>query len=158
MRNRWSVPVGAIVSVLLAGAAGGTGQPTGYEAELRIHNLARGRVVFQQGCMTCHETGRRAAPVLGSLDAWLPRIEQPLGTLIDHAVAGHGNMPPRGGLELSDQDVAAAVAYVVHRTRVLAGAQGDLDSLPASAAGEPVASDQAIVHMFLMLIGKDRWR
>jgi cytochrome c5 len=150
----------AALALALSGAA--AAEVSGYEPELRAYNLAHGRVVFHDKCMGCHEAGKHDAPVLGETAEWLDRIAQPLDTLIHHAVDGHGDMPPRGDQDLTDREVAAAVAYVVHRTRVLADAAGELDSLPASAAGSAELAaeegDGAIVHMFLLLIGKDRWR
>jgi cytochrome c5 len=146
----------------LALSAATAAEVSGYEPELRAYNLAHGRVVFHAKCMGCHETGRHDAPALGETKAWLDRIAQPLDTLIGHAIEGHGDMPPKGDQALTDQEVAAAVAYVVHRTRVLADASGELDGLPASAAGTAsLAADEgdgAIVNMFLLLIGKERWR
>jgi cytochrome c5 len=127
--------------------------PPGYESDTRAYNLAHGRVVFTENCLQCHGTGRKGAPVLGDTGDWAGRLEQPLGTLIEHALHGHGRMPPRGELDLNDQDVAAAVAYVVNRARVIAAAEGDLK--PAPLADQTVdASDYAVVQMFLLLLGK----
>ena len=63
--------------------------------------------------------------------------------------------------ELSDQEIASAVAYVVSRARIVLGEQ--ITALPATGAGmdEPADSqsiDDAVVQMFLLLIGKDRWK
>ena len=49
---------------------------------------------------------------------WAPRLEQGLETLIGHAINGYqgdaGYMPPKGGrLDLSDDEVSAAVEYMV---------------------------------------------
>jgi hypothetical protein len=49
---------------------------------------------------------------------WEARLTQDLNTLMQHAVAGHGRMPPKGGFsELTDAEVAAAVAYAVNESR-----------------------------------------
>jgi cytochrome c5 len=127
--------------------------PPGYESDTRAYNLAHGRVVFTEHCLQCHGSGRKGAPVLGDTGDWDERLEQPLDTLIEHAMLGHGRMPPRGELDLNDQDVAAAVAYVVNRARVIAAAEDRLTPVPA---GEPAldASDYAIVQMFMLLLGK----
>jgi cytochrome c5 len=133
--------------------------PAGYESDTRAYNLAHGRVVFTDKCLRCHQSGRDGAPVLGDTADWRERLEQPLQTLIAHATAGHGRMPARGDQAISDQDVAAAVAYVVNRVRVIAAAE--LDSLPPPAAGPSrsgpgEAADQPVLEMFLLLLGKDR--
>ena len=135
-------------------------EPSGYDSDTRAYNLAHGRVVFMDKCMRCHKSGRKGAPVLGDFSDWQARLEQPLDTLIEHAIAGHGDMPARGDQDVSDQDVAAAVAFVTDRTRMLA--VDDVNSRPTAAGasagnvGEP--SDQAVVQMFLLMFGKERWR
>jgi cytochrome c5 len=149
-----------IALALVPGQGGGAD----YASDTRSYNLAHGRIVFEQHCVKCHTTGRREAPVFGDVDAWRQRLEQPLGTLVQHAVNGHGRMPPKGDLPLTDQQVAAAVAFVVERTRELAPATGDLGDLPATAAGaranddEPTVGNAAVIQMFMLLYGKERWR
>lgn len=136
-------------------------QTPGYQSDTRAYNVAHGRVVFMDKCMRCHESGKKGAPVLGEASDWKERLEQPLGTLIEHAIAGHGDMPARGDQDISEQDVAAAVAYVVDRTRTIIIA--DVNSLPPHAAGASAdnvdaQSDRAVVHMFMLMLGKERWK
>jgi cytochrome c5 len=136
-------------------------EPSAYKQDTRAYNLAHGRVVFTNKCMRCHESGRKGAPVFGDSTDWGERLEQPLDTMIGHAINGHGRMPARGDQDISDQDVAAAVAYVVDRTRLIVAEE--LNTLPPPATGAPAdpaaeLSDEAVVQMFLMLYGKDRWR
>jgi len=133
----------------------------GYESDTRAYNLAHGRVVFMDKCMRCHKTGKKGAPVLSDAADWMERLEQPLDALIEHAIAGHGDMPARGDQDVSEQDVAAAVAYVVDRTRAIIVA--DINSLPppaASVSADKVgdSSDQAAIHMFMLILGKEQWR
>lgn len=147
-----------LASLASAGLAGASD----YQAETRAYNLAHGRVVFENSCLCCHESGRKGAPVLGDVEDWHERLQQPLATLITHAIEGHGRMPARGDQEITNQDIAAAVAFVVDRTRTLMRID-DINNLPATAAGgdtraAEASSDQAVVHMFLMLFGKDRWK
>lgn len=135
--------------------------PVRYEPDTRAYNLAHGRVVFTDKCMRCHESGRKGAPVLGDTDDWKDRLDQPLDTMIRHAREGHGKMPARGDQDITDQDLAAAVAYVVDRARTIAA--NELNTLPASSAGGRSAQavdadDQAAVHMFLLMFGQDRWK
>ncbi len=135
--------------------------PPGYASDTRAYNLAHGRVVFVDKCMSCHESGIRGAPVFGETSDWSERIEQPLDTLIDHAISGHGRMPARGDQDISDQDVAAAVAYVVNRTRVIAAGEGEVLPAPAavaSAAPMDDSFDDAVLQMFRLLLGKKRWK
>jgi cytochrome c5 len=135
--------------------------PAGYDRDTRAYNLAHGRVVFTENCMRCHEKGRKGAPIAGDPADWSGRIGQPLDVLIAHAIEGHGDMPARGDTELSDQEIATAVAYVVHRARVVLADQ--VNAMPPTGAGPagpvgPESIDDAVLHMFLLLIGKERWR
>ena len=131
-------------------------EPTGLERDVRSYNLARGRVIFADKCMYCHESGRKGAPVLGDAEDWSERLNQPLDTMIGHAIMGHGKMPARGDRDISDQDVATAVAYVVYRAHDLVATE--IEALPPTAAGdgakERSPSDQAVVHMFLLLLNR----
>lgn len=79
---------------------------------------AAGQRIHQQACAACHATGVAGAPKTGDAGTWAPRIEQGMDTLVKHAIEGFkgdkGVMPPKGGRsDLSDEQVADAVAYMV---------------------------------------------
>ena len=81
-------------------------------------DLAKGEEVYAKSCSTCHGMGIAGAPKVGDAAAWEARIAQGEQTLLDHAINGYqgsaGYMPAKGGFAfLSDEDVAAAVAYMV---------------------------------------------
>lgn len=78
----------------------------------------KGKTVYDTACVVCHQTGVSGAPKIGDKAAWGDRIKQGEGTLADHAIKGFqgkaGMMPPKGGrTDLSDEDVKAAVSYMV---------------------------------------------
>ncbi len=78
----------------------------------------RGKEVYDQACFICHTTGVAGAPKIGAVADWSPRISQGTETLYSHAVKGFmgegGLMPPKGGrMDFSDDDVNAAVDYMV---------------------------------------------
>lgn len=88
---------------------------------VHAQDAAAGQKVFQQACAACHATGVAGAPKNGNVEAWAPRIEQGMDTLVKHAVEGFkgdkGVMPPKGGRsDLSDEQVADAVAYMVEES------------------------------------------
>lgn len=137
----------------------------GYGTDTRSYNLAHGRVVFNENCLRCHEAGKRGAPVIGDLGDWVGRLDRPLDRLIENAIQGHGEMPARGDTELTDQDVASAVAFVIDRARIVFAEQ--LGALPPTGAGlaevaadasESSSNDNALIRMFLLLVGKERWK
>lgn len=76
-----------------------------------------GKKLYDTACMACHATGAAGAPKLGDKANWGPRIAQGLETLYTHSIKGFqgkaGVMPPKGGSSASDEDVKAAVRYMV---------------------------------------------
>ena len=70
--------------------------------------------------MACHGTGVAGAPKIGDKADWGPRVAQGKQVLYDHAIKGFtgqkGAMPPKGGAtQLSDDEVKAAVDYMVSK-------------------------------------------
>jgi len=77
-----------------------------------------GADVYNSSCALCHGAGLAGAPVFGDQAQWSPRIAQGIETLKKHAIEGFagsaGVMPPKGGfVNLSDDEVAGAVEYMV---------------------------------------------
>ncbi len=76
-----------------------------------------GPQVYNSACLACHGAGVAGAPILGDAAQWAPRIAQGMEVLTTHAIEGYtgelGYMPPKGGrMDLSDEEVAAAVEYM----------------------------------------------
>lgn len=85
-------------------------------------DLAQGQTIYQGKCQACHATGAAGAPKFGDKANWAPRIAQGMDTLVKHALEGFkgsvGYMPPKGGFTaLSDDEVKAAVAYMVSQNQ-----------------------------------------
>lgn len=81
-----------------------------------------GPQVFNQACNACHGAGIAGAPKNGDKAAWGARIAQGAATLYKHAIEGFqgqgGVMPPKGGwVNLSDDEIKAAVDYMVEQSR-----------------------------------------
>lgn len=76
-----------------------------------------GKKVFDSACVACHGAGVAGAPKVGDKAAWAPRIQQGSATLYEHAIKGFqgksGMMPPKGGSSASDDEIKAAVDYMV---------------------------------------------
>jgi len=74
----------------------------------------KGEKVYQQACQMCHEAGVAGSPMTGDAAAWADRIAQGRDKLVENAINGIGVMPPKGGQsQLSDEDVAAAVDFLI---------------------------------------------
>jgi cytochrome c5 len=74
---------------------------------------ATGEQAFTQVCSACHSTGVNGAPKIGDHAAWAPRIAQGKDTLYKDAIAGKGNMPPKGGTNWPDATIKMTVDYMI---------------------------------------------
>jgi cytochrome c5 len=72
-----------------------------------------GEQAFTQVCSACHATGINGAPKIGDHAAWAPRIAQGKDTLYKDAIAGKGNMPPKGGTNWPDATIRMTVDYMI---------------------------------------------
>ncbi len=74
-----------------------------------------GEQVFKTVCIACHGTGVNKAPKFGDRRDWAPRIREGQKALVQVALKGEGQMPPRGGAsDLSDAEVERAVVYMAN--------------------------------------------
>lgn len=82
-------------------------------------DLANGKMVYDSVCFVCHASGAAGAPLLGNKAQWAPRIAQGMDALNSSAINGKlPGMPPKGGrMDLSDQAVLDAVAYMVEQAK-----------------------------------------
>ena len=97
-------------------------QTTAAEAEAAPVADGRGKEVYAAACFVCHDAGSAGAPKLGDTAGWNDRIAQGNEALYVHAVKGFmgetGLMPPKGGrMDYSDDDVKAAVDYMVRESQ-----------------------------------------
>ncbi|MFO7765916.1 MAG: c-type cytochrome [Pelovirga sp.] len=73
----------------------------------------QGSSVYEQNCRSCHDSGIMGAPEIGA-DRYSADIEE----LVTNSINGIGRMPARGGnSSLSDEDVRAAVMYMVEESK-----------------------------------------
>jgi cytochrome c5 len=99
-----------------------------------------GQEVYDAVCTACHAAGALGAPKFENKGDWGPRIAQGYETLIKHATEGIRQMPPRGGAsDLSDTEVARAVAYMANA----GGAKFTAPEAAAPAAATPAAGAAA---------------
>lgn len=93
----------AKVQLAAASAAAGAGDRSGEQ-------------IFKAACAACHETGAAGAPKVGDKGAWAGRIGMGLDGLTKSAIAGKGAMPPKGGSDASDVELARAIAYMANKS------------------------------------------
>jgi cytochrome c oxidase cbb3-type subunit 3 len=114
----------AIGLVLLCGCSQGGEDSTPAVASETVHaeswresRLLAGKEIYDAACASCHDQGEGDAPSIGDRDAWSGRSDLWTAVLASHASNGYFKMPEKGGHgELSDEDVSAAVEYMLQKT------------------------------------------
>jgi len=93
-----------------------TDEPEPAAASTAAAEMSPGESTYQQACAMCHAAGVADAPILGEQAAWAERIALGRDVLISSSINGKGFMPPKGGqTQLSDDDVTAAVDFMIER-------------------------------------------
>ena len=83
-----------------------------------VATVMSGPQVYNNACVACHAAGVAGAPILGDAAGWTDRIAKGMDTLNNSAINGIGVMPAKGGsVMLSDDEVIAAVEYMVSESR-----------------------------------------
>ncbi|MFO7812473.1 MAG: c-type cytochrome [Pelovirga sp.] len=76
-------------------------------------NFDKGSSIYQQNCRSCHDSGIMGAPKIGD-----ERYSADIEKLVENSIKGVGRMPARGGnRNLSDEEVRAAVVYMVEESK-----------------------------------------
>jgi cytochrome c5 len=75
-----------------------------------------GEQIYKAICGACHEAGVAGAPKTGDKAAWAPRVALGLDGLMKSAIAGKNAMPPRGGSDANDVELARAIVYVANKS------------------------------------------
>lgn len=79
-----------------------------------------GEAVYNQACMACHSSGAGGAPIVGQVDQWSERLAKGRDALHDsgiNGVAGTSMMAKGGRADLSDEQVMAAVDYMIDNSQ-----------------------------------------
>lgn len=97
--------------------------------------LHSGEQVYKAQCAACHATGAAGAPKYGDAAGWSPRIKTGEDALVQSALKGKGAMPPQGGGEFDDTEIARAAVYMANA----AGAKFSEPAAPAAATQEAAA-------------------
>lgn len=73
--------------------------------------------LYQAACLACHTTGAAGAPKIGEAAAWQSRLGKGVDGLVTSAINGIGAMPPRGGSQLSDEQIKVVVEYILDESK-----------------------------------------
>ena len=100
--------------------AAGDASCSGAAAEPDVAAARSGEDVYNAACMACHTTGAAGAPMLGDADAWAARMEKGIEALYAsgvNGVAGTGMIARGGCMDCSDEEIHAAVDYMVNSSQ-----------------------------------------
>lgn len=75
-----------------------------------------GDKIYNSSCSACHMTGAAGAPTTGDKAAWEPRLAKGLDGLLASAIKGLNAMPPRGGSNATDLELARAIVYMANKS------------------------------------------
>ncbi len=75
-----------------------------------------GEQIYKGACSACHDAGVAGAPKLGDKGAWAPRLALGLDGLLKSATAGKNAMPPKGGSDASNTELAGAIVYIANQS------------------------------------------
>ncbi|MDO5692721.1 MAG: c-type cytochrome [Pseudomonadota bacterium] len=100
-----AAPAAVVAAAPAAAAAATTSDP------------AVGKALYEKACTMCHATGVAGAPKSGSKEEWAPRIAKGMDELYKSSLNGLNAMPPRGASTASDDEIKAAVDYMVNAAR-----------------------------------------
>jgi cytochrome c5 len=91
-------------------------EPLGVSPSESQPTLKRGKQVYVNACIICHQRGEMAAPLIGNGAGWYMRLKaHGLTGLYRHAIHGYNSMPVKGAcLTCSDEDIISAVDYILN--------------------------------------------
>jgi len=75
-----------------------------------------GEQIYKAACAACHDSGVANAPKLGDKAAWAPRIALGLDGLLKSAIAGKNAMPPKGGSDANETELARTIVYMANKS------------------------------------------
>ncbi|MDR2853621.1 MAG: c-type cytochrome [Burkholderiaceae bacterium] len=114
-------PAPAATAAPAASAAPAAASPETSSASGSPDDNVVGKSTYGKVCVLCHGAGIGGAPLIGNKGDWGPRIAQGKDVLYKHVLEGFtgqkGTMPPRGGSNLSDDEIKAGVDYMVARAQ-----------------------------------------
>jgi S-disulfanyl-L-cysteine oxidoreductase SoxD len=76
-----------------------------------------GQVTYEANCSACHGNPAIGAPVLGDKDAWSKVLEKGIDKVYHNGINGINTMPPRGGTDLTDDQMKEVIDYMINSSK-----------------------------------------
>ena len=111
-----AAPAAAEASAAAPAAAVVAAAP-GAAAAATTSDAAVGKALYEKSCTVCHAAGVAGAPKSGNKEEWAPRIAKGMDALYKSSINGLNAMPPRGASTATDDEIKAAVDYMVNAAR-----------------------------------------
>ena len=111
-----AAPAAAEASAAAPAAAVVAAAP-GAAAAATTSDPAVGKALYEKSCTVCHAAGVAGAPKSGNKEEWAPRIAKGMDALYKSSINGLNAMPPRGASTATDDEIKAAVDYMVNAAR-----------------------------------------
>jgi cytochrome c5 len=115
-------------------------EPLGLSPSNMPPSLARGKQVYTQVCVICHQDNKMGAPVIGDASNWYMRLKSSgLTGLYRHAIHGYNSMPVKGAcVTCSENDIISSVDYILNESLTRSQwndlAKGGAEKYPANGA------------------------
>lgn len=93
-----------------------------------------GEQVYKAVCTNCHAAAVAGAPKTGDAAAWAPRLKTGYDALMASVLKGKGAMPPQGGGDFSDYELARAVVWLANQAGGTLAEPKAPEPAPAEAA------------------------
>ncbi len=93
-------------------------EPLGLPPSEAQPTLKRGKQVYVNTCIICHQGGELGAPRIGDASNWFMRLKSTgLTGLYRHAIHGYNQMPVKGAcVTCSDNDIISAINYMLEKS------------------------------------------
>lgn len=93
-------------------------EPNGLPPSNSPPSLLRGKQVYLQACVLCHQDGKMSAPLIGNAPNWFERLKTSgLTGMYRHAIHGYNSMPVKGAcVTCSDNDIISSVDYILNES------------------------------------------
>jgi len=78
---------------------------------------AEGKKIYEASCAVCHGNDSMGAPDVGNKEAWAKVMKKGMDAVLKNAINGINAMPPRGGTDLPDDKLKAAIEYMYSKSK-----------------------------------------
>ena len=76
-----------------------------------------GQLAYEASCSACHASEAIGAPVLGNKKAWDKVLEKGIEQVYHNGINGINTMPPRGGTDLTDDQMKEVIDYMINSSK-----------------------------------------